>query len=408
MNIYKLVLILIVMLEDLKYNIMLAAEPGSLSGFRFDFYNELRDGLTSLDVKVDFSFRNNTSPNANTNIVIADFTVIGNSLKDNIRASYDGNIPVLGFYKEGFYEPGMQGQIEKDLDDSSFVVFPDYSSESIEKIVTVSLGILGREKTSSFQYIPKDPVVIDPSCEYKTGEVAQISNVSPGMVTKWTDRENGLIHSMKGSHRKILGENLLHFFAEHDMYQYLNDTVYGVNELSEKTPFSTQTIKRWFNSGILPGYTLPFSKHKKISHNHFVEMLTEYGIIEYVDQEIYTPGEVATKMGVSPSSVAKWVDSKELIGFLFPFSGERRIPASSLNEFVDRNGLSSYLDNKHYTTGEVSKKTGATPRTVARWIDSDKLGGFMIPGSRERRIPESELLKFLDSNTYLSYKKHFS
>ena len=35
------------------------------------------------------------------------------------------------------------------------------------------------------------------------------------------------------------------------------------------------------------------------------------------------------------------------------------------------------------------------PRTVSKWFDSGKLKGYRIPGSRDRRIPLSQLLQFM-------------
>ena len=47
------------------------------------------------------------------------------------------------------------------------------------------------------------------------------------------------------------------------------------------------------------------------------------------------------------------------------------------------------------TTGQVSKICNVAPRTVSKWFDSGQLGGYRIPGSRDRRIPKSELLRFM-------------
>lgn len=47
------------------------------------------------------------------------------------------------------------------------------------------------------------------------------------------------------------------------------------------------------------------------------------------------------------------------------------------------------------TTGEVAKICNVAPRTVSKWFDSGTLGGYRIPGSKDRRIPVSELVKFM-------------
>jgi len=53
------------------------------------------------------------------------------------------------------------------------------------------------------------------------------------------------------------------------------------------------------------------------------------------------------------------------------------------------------LDKEVLTTGEVAKICNVAPRTVSKWFDSGALKGYRIPGSRDRRIPASELTKFM-------------
>lgn len=54
------------------------------------------------------------------------------------------------------------------------------------------------------------------------------------------------------------------------------------------------------------------------------------------------------------------------------------------------------LDNKDVlTTGEVAKICNVAPRTVSKWFDSGQLAGYRIPGSKDRRIPVNELIKFM-------------
>lgn len=47
------------------------------------------------------------------------------------------------------------------------------------------------------------------------------------------------------------------------------------------------------------------------------------------------------------------------------------------------------------TTGEVAKICNVAPRTVSKWFDSGSLRGYRIPGSKDRRIPVAELIKFM-------------
>jgi excisionase family DNA binding protein len=53
------------------------------------------------------------------------------------------------------------------------------------------------------------------------------------------------------------------------------------------------------------------------------------------------------------------------------------------------------FDKEVLTTGEVAKICNVAPRTVSKWFDSGSLKGYRIPGSRDRRIPSGELMKFM-------------
>jgi excisionase family DNA binding protein len=51
-----------------------------------------------------------------------------------------------------------------------------------------------------------------------------------------------------------------------------------------------------------------------------------------------------------------------------------------------------------FTTGQVAQICSVAPRTVTKWFDSGKLKGYKIPGSRDRRIPANELLRFMKAH----------
>ncbi|MHC4552823.1 MAG: helix-turn-helix domain-containing protein [Planctomycetota bacterium] len=50
------------------------------------------------------------------------------------------------------------------------------------------------------------------------------------------------------------------------------------------------------------------------------------------------------------------------------------------------------------TTGQVAEICNVAPRTVTKWFDDGRLGGYRIPGSRDRRIPVSELIAFMKAH----------
>jgi len=47
------------------------------------------------------------------------------------------------------------------------------------------------------------------------------------------------------------------------------------------------------------------------------------------------------------------------------------------------------------TTGQVARLCNVAPRTVSKWFDSGQLRGYRIPGSKDRRIPLDQLVRFM-------------
>lgn len=47
------------------------------------------------------------------------------------------------------------------------------------------------------------------------------------------------------------------------------------------------------------------------------------------------------------------------------------------------------------TTGQVAKICKVAPRTVSKWFDTGQLRGYRIPGSKDRRIPLQQLVRFM-------------
>lgn len=53
---------------------------------------------------------------------------------------------------------------------------------------------------------------------------------------------------------------------------------------------------------------------------------------------------------------------------------------------------------KIFTTGEAAKVCKVSQQTIIRCFDSGRLGGFRVPGSKFRRIPRDELIRFMRAN----------
>ena len=62
------------------------------------------------------------------------------------------------------------------------------------------------------------------------------------------------------------------------------------------------------------------------------------------------------------------------------------------------NGTIDWSDKRVFTTGEAARICKVSQQTIIRCFDSGRLNGFRVPGSRFRRIPREELIKFMRSN----------
>lgn len=66
---------------------------------------------------------------------------------------------------------------------------------------------------------------------------------------------------------------------------------------------------------------------------------------------------------------------------------------------MSQNNGSSHSDVKQvFTTGEAAEVCKVSQQTIIRCFDSGRLKGFRVPGSRFRRIPREELLRFMREN----------
>lgn len=51
-----------------------------------------------------------------------------------------------------------------------------------------------------------------------------------------------------------------------------------------------------------------------------------------------------------------------------------------------------------FTTGEAAVACGLSQQTIIRCFDSGRISGFKVPGSKFRRIPRDELIRFMRAN----------
>lgn len=58
----------------------------------------------------------------------------------------------------------------------------------------------------------------------------------------------------------------------------------------------------------------------------------------------------------------------------------------------------NWADKRIFTTGEAADVCKVSQQTIIRCFDSGRLGGFRVPGSKFRRIPRADLIKFMRDN----------
>src|ERR1700747_2636531 len=76
---------------------------------------------------------------------------------------------------------------------------------------------------------------------------------------------------------------------------------------------------------------------------------------------------------------------------LSPVCLNGKIPADTMGE----KSMRSTKLKDVLTTGEVAKICNVAPRTVSKWFDTGALHGYRIPGSKDRRIPLNQLIRFM-------------
>jgi len=65
---------------------------------------------------------------------------------------------------------------------------------------------------------------------------------------------------------------------------------------------------------------------------------------------------------------------------------------------VKGNGVEDWAGKQVFTTGEAAEICKVSQQTIIRCFDSGRLQGFRVPGSKFRRIPRAELLRFMKAN----------
>ena len=60
---------------------------------------------------------------------------------------------------------------------------------------------------------------------------------------------------------------------------------------------------------------------------------------------------------------------------------------------------------KVLTTGNVAQVCNVATRTVVKWFDEGLLEGYRLPGSKDRRIPIAELVRFMKKHNIPGHER---
>ena len=80
-----------------------------------------------------------------------------------------------------------------------------------------------------------------------------------------------------------------------------------------------------------------------------------------------------------------------------PAASKADITAQSAKPPVEA-AADDYAGKRVFTTGEVARICKVSQQTIIRCFDAGRLGGFRVPGSKFRRIPRAELVRFMREN----------
>ena len=69
-----------------------------------------------------------------------------------------------------------------------------------------------------------------------------------------------------------------------------------------------------------------------------------------------------------------------------------------LGRMDDKERTQRLLAKQVLTTGEAAELCNVSQQTIIRCFDNGRLTGFRVPGSRFRRIPRAELIRFMKAN----------
>jgi two-component system OmpR family response regulator len=75
------------------------------------------------------------------------------------------------------------------------------------------------------------------------------------------------------------------------------------------------------------------------------------------------------------------------------------VPGGGAGGSSGASAAASWADKRIFTTGEAAEVCKVSQQTIIRCFDNGRLQGFRVPGSKFRRIPREELIRFMRTNS---------
>ena len=336
------------MTDDTSRGVLLIAEPPAESSERLRFYEGISENLARTST-ADLSFSFNDSRLRGFDLVVLDF---GN-IREHSRKMVDdlsSGVSLKGMHRENYYFRGNNVDLEEKLDGRKIIEFPDYGKDSIS-LVAKSIGqtLENVEDGSKFRDFKKESVIIDLEENYQALFLSKALGINERTVYRWF--EQGLLGSDDG--RTARGEELLQFLAEYGMHQYLGEKMHKSGEVAKIVRVTPRTVsQKWFDNDMtndpkyLRGFKFPGSGERMIPERRLNEFLRHYGMIDFLDEPVYTSGQIANFFEIN-SRVVHGLDAQGILGcYKLPFSTHRRFPHSKVLEYFDGpKGNARYREN---------------------------------------------------------------
>lgn len=172
--------------------------------------------------------------------------------------------------------------------------------------------------------------------------------------------------------------------------------VLTTGEVARMLKVTTNTVVKWFEGGLLKGYTFPGTRTRRILRNSFEDFCNKRNIpLARIRREVFlTTGQCAEICGVTVNTITKWVDKKLLAGFNIE-SDRRLVFLKDLKRFMRQNNMPtdrlSVYEQKEKKEKPASKKpASAKPKKKKQPRKKKKIKSKNKPKQKKKKRPKKK------------------